>query len=201
MWKFTLWGRSCQLADRSIYLNEMWLSSISLNIYYFLFCTINSDNFTRHFASEWVAHTQREKEEKTNQFPSREEKERLHELVEIYDGKKKKTSREKRNASNDMQKEKGCCCFCYWRVQAASSCAVQNTAWSNHILCNFLIFCIFFVICVKFRVISWRGQISRLTANLSLNLSWEENVQNRTLNIRNRLIGALKENTHTSNNS
>lgn len=120
----------------------------------------------------------------------------------------KKTSREKRNASDDMQKEKGCCCFCYWRVRATSSCAVQITACSNHILCNFLIFCIFFVICVKFRVISWRGQISRLTANLSLNSSWEENkrygishdVQNRTQNIRNRLIGALKENTHTSNN-
>lgn len=53
MWKFTHWGRSCQPADRSIYLNEMWLSSISLNIY-FHFYTINSDNFTVSLYLSWV---------------------------------------------------------------------------------------------------------------------------------------------------
>lgn len=134
MWKFTLWGRSCQPADRSIYLNEMWLSSSSLNIFY----TINNDNFTRHFASnKWDRERANKRTNRRN--PSKQ-------MVIVYERSyDRKRSREKRNAADNMQKENDCCCCCwwwFWRTRAMSSCTVQIAAWSNRILCNFLIFCI-----------------------------------------------------------
>lgn len=101
MWKFTLWGRSCQPVDRSIYLNELWLSSSSLSIHYFssvqLTAIISLDIL--HQSSTKQAKTTKTKRKKREEIKSTSGEE-THMRISVYcdqNAKKAKCSEQNKN--------------------------------------------------------------------------------------------------------
>lgn len=199
----------------------MWLSSSSLNIHYVRFYTINSDNFTRHFASCSFSQLKSE----TNHLKPREiwlARMRMWKITvstALFFGvwPKKQEKSEKQLAKKELTKwtkRKMVAIDAYvpFLHIHSNTQTVEITAWSNRNLRNFLIFCIslgvllgaYFSSDVQNSVLISLNRKSFQTLGQFVwhtrrETTWSACTMRITEqpNIRNRLIGALTEITLT----